>query len=251
MAAAGRLAGKIAVITGSSSGIGRATVDAFVKHGAKVVAVDVNLPTGPGAAPFPKHNVEFLRGSVTQDDIWRRAFSTAKANYGSSPNVLINAAGVLPTGSVLDLTDEDLDRVLAVNLKAPLHGMQKFIRALLDEKRTGAIVNVTSIAGERVFPHTPAYDVSKAALSHLTRATAAEVGDKGIRVNAVAPGVTRTGMTRDSLNAEALARLAPHTALGRVGEPEEIANAIVYLASDEASYVTGHVLVNDGGYIIQ
>ncbi|WOO80442.1 3-oxoacyl-[acyl-carrier-protein] reductase FabG [Vanrija pseudolonga] len=243
-----RLAGKIALITGSSSGIGRATVEAFLENGARVLAVDVNEPKD--GAGYPRSDdIEFVKGSVIDQQTWTRAFSTAKANWGAHPNVLVNNAGVARSTPLIDITPEELDLVLGINLRAPLQGMQLFIKTLLAEKRTGSIVNVASVAGLRAFPGLGTYGLSKAAIAQLTRTAATEYGPSGIRVNAIAPGATHTAMTKGTVD-QRDAPLLAHTSLKRWAEPKEMASSIVYLASDEASYVTGHVLVNDGGLVI-
>ncbi|KAL1411957.1 hypothetical protein Q8F55_002950 [Vanrija albida] len=246
-----RLEGKIALVTGAASGIGRAVVAAFLKHGAKVVTIDLHTPEVPEDA-FPlTTDLEHVEGDVRDPHTWAIAFSTAKANYGAHPNILVNNAGVLRNHSLADMSEDDWDVVFGTNFVSALKGSQQFIRYLLDEGRPGAIVNVSSIAGERVFPNATAYNISKAALSHLTRVAAAEYADKGIRVNAVAPGNTVTGMTRTTTyaNAEAASKLMAHTPIKRWATADEVASSIVYLASDDASYVTGAVLPVDGGYV--
>ncbi|KAL1404919.1 hypothetical protein Q8F55_008531 [Vanrija albida] len=245
-----RLQGKIAIITGGSSGIGKAAVDLFVANGASVVAVDLTEPSAP-EEPYPK-GVEFVKGSVVLPETWTRAFEAAKKVFGANPNVLVNNAGVAHHAPLVEVSGEDWERVYDVNLRAPLHGMQVFIRTLLAEERKGSIVNISSIAGINGFPYCAAYGSSKAALANLTKVAAAEYGAKGIRVNAIAPGSTNTALTRNLPPAEhaGMQQMIAVTPLGRIGEPVDVANAIVYLSSDEADYMTGHVLVLDGGFTV-
>ncbi|WVQ70097.1 uncharacterized protein L199_008322 [Kwoniella botswanensis] len=216
-----RLPGKVAIVTGGSSGIGRATVELFVKHGAKVVSIDLNEPVAP-EAPYPEQ-VVFVPGSVTDEQVWSRALREAKS-LGGVADVLVQCAGIPGREGLLDTTIEKWNYVLSVNCTAIMYGMQVFIKGLVEAGQPGSIVNVSS---------TVAIDFAK----------------HGIRANCVAPGLTITGMTRNSTRpASSKQYMLDRTPLNRWGTAEETAYSILYLSSDEAAYVTGQTICHDGGY---
>jgi 2-keto-3-deoxy-L-fuconate dehydrogenase len=238
----GRLAGKIAVVTGAGQGIGRSTVGAFLREGAVVWAVDRNEAALAGFDP----SVRTRRLDVT-DHAGVEAFAS-----GVGPiDVLFNCAGVVAHGSVLDCTEDDWATSLDVNVTS----MFRMIRALLPgmlEAGGGSIVNmasvVSSVAG---VPNRFAYGASKAAVIGLTKSVAADFVARGIRCNAIAPGTVDTPSLADRIAArggdEARAAFVARQPMGRLGTPEEIAALAVYLASDESAFTTGSVFVVDGG----
>ena len=242
--------GKIAIVTGASSGIGRATALALAGQGASVVAV----ARDEGALREVVKMMPGGTGEVSAHDITepRAADAVVKAaidRFGHI-DVLVNAAGIIAMGPV-DQTDDALwTRVMAINVTAPFRLMRAAIPHLTP--RRGAIVNVSSVNGRRVFPGLAAYNVSKAALDQLTRCAAIELAGSGVRVNAVNPGVTitnlhrRGGMGEEQYSAF-LTRAKETHPLGRPGEADEVADLIVFLASDRASFITGETIAIDGG----
>ncbi|XP_067641634.1 uncharacterized oxidoreductase TM_0325-like [Eurosta solidaginis] len=246
------LAGKVVIITGASSGIGATTAESFAKHGAKVVIVgrnEANLKATESACKAANNKAEILPiiADVTVDA--ERIIKTTIDKFGQL-DVLVNNAGVLESGHILDVDVEQLDRVLNTNLRSVFLLTKLAAPHLI--KTQGNIVNVSSIAGLRSFPNVSTYCISKAALDQLTKCIALDLADKNVRVNAVNPGVIitdihrRNGMSEEEYAAY-LVRCKETHALGRVGEPKEVADAIIFLASDKASFITGATLPIDGG----
>lgn len=244
--------GATAIVTGATSGIGRATVMALAAKGASVVAVarDAsaldNVVTQVTEAGGRAHPVAAdLTADTAPDEIVRQAM----AQFGGV-DVLVNAAGIIAMGTT-DGTDDALwDRVMALNVRAPFRLMRAAFPAL--KARGGAVVNVSSVNGQRVFPNLAVYNTSKAALDQLTRCAAIEWAAHGVRVNAVSPGVTvtnlhrRSGMSEDAY-AAFLTRSQETHPLGRPGQPDEIAALILFLASRDAGWITGVTVPVDGG----
>lgn len=239
------LAGKVAVVTGGASGIGEATARLFAQAGAKVVLGDV-ADGGPVAKEI---GGEFVRTDVRQAAEVRALVAHAVSRHGRL-DVLFNNAGIEHL-SLLAATDEDAHRnVLDVNVNGVFHGLKYGIQAMLENPGPvrGSIVNTASVAGLTGSPMLGSYNASKHAVVGLTRNAAVEYGASGIRVNAVCPGVIRTPMARALAdNEEMLARIGKAHALGRIGEPEEVARVVLFLASDDASFVSGAAIPVDGG----
>ncbi|MFH0849162.1 MAG: glucose 1-dehydrogenase [archaeon] len=245
-------ADKIVLVTGASSGIGRATAIAFAERGAKVVAVArrkqllndlVQEITKQGKQAS---GVAF---DLTDDIAVERGVKEAMNLYGGL-DVLVNAAGILVHGSVENTSLEQWDRTMALNLRAVFNLMRLAVPHL--EKRKGNIVNVSSVNGLRAFPNVLVYNVSKAGVDQLTHCAALELAAKGIRVNAVNPGVTTTNLHKaggmdDQTYAEFLEKSRATHPLGRVGGPDEVAELILFLASPKASWITGASYSIDGG----
>ncbi len=246
------LAGKFALITGASSGIGRATALLFAEAGAQVALVSRSREA---LAEVEAHIREaggeafVISTDVTVEDDARRAVDETVEKFGAL-DVLINAAGGLISGSVETTTLTAWDEMLNVNLRAVFHLMQLAAPHL--ERRRGNIVNVSSVTGLRAFPGVLAYCVAKAGVDQLTRCAALELAAKGVRVNAVNPGVVKTEVhLRGGMNEEAYAAFLEHSKgthpLGRIGDAREVAELILFLASDRAAWITGATYSIDGG----
>jgi NAD(P)-dependent dehydrogenase (short-subunit alcohol dehydrogenase family) len=244
--------GKVAIVTGASSGIGRSTAALFAEHGANVVAVGRNekeltklcheISPDTGAIKVQLADVNEL----TQLE---RIVSETVASFGKI-DVLVNSAGIIKSGTVEDTTLDDWDRMMHINLRSIFVLMQKCVPYLTKTK--GNVVNVSSVAGTRAFSNLLSYCVSKAATDQLTRCSALDLASKGIRVNAVNPGVVVTNLHRRSGMDEAayekfVERSKETHPIGRVGTPQEVAELIYYLASDKASWITGATYEIDGG----
>lgn len=223
------LEGAVAIVTGAASGIGAATVRLLTEAGATAVGADI----ADGVDISDRAQVDALVADTV-------------ATHGRL-DIYANVAGIYTRGDVLTMTDEELDRIFAVNLKGTLYGCQAAAKVMV-EQGSGSIINVASGAVDTGAAGTAAYAMSKAAVVQLTRNLATEVGRKGVRVNVVAPGWIDTPMTEANDDYEAMrdmmSKLQP---IRRVGQPEDIANAIVFLASDAASFMTGQILRPNGG----
>jgi meso-butanediol dehydrogenase/(S,S)-butanediol dehydrogenase/diacetyl reductase len=246
----GRFSGKTAVITGGGSGIGEATARRFHGEGGNVVIVDAD---GANANRVAAELNDLARVIVFPTDITDRdgvaALMKAAAEKFGNLDFLANCAGITGSGTVMDVEPDAWQRVQAVNVVGTLNACQSFARLARLNNHPASIVNVTSVGGMLGVPNRAAYSASKHAVIGLTRSMAMEVGQFGIRVNAIAPGMIRTPMTQYNFDApggeEGIRRAHP---IGRAGFPEEIAAAILFLASDDASFITGAILPVDGGY---
>ena len=246
------LTGKAVIVTGATSGIGRAAARAFAEHGAHVLLVgrdrDALTEVERSLAASPGQAVA-CAADVTDEQAPGLIVGAAVRGFGGV-DVLVNAAGIIATGT-LEHTDDVLwDQMMAVNVRAPFRLMREARPHLID--RRGAVVNVSSVNGLRAFSGVLAYCVSKAAVDHLTRCAALEFAPLGVRVNAVNPGVTVTNLHRrsgmgESQYAAFLERSKETHPLGRPGRPEEVASLILYLASDQAEWMTGETIPIDGG----
>jgi len=244
--------GKTIIVTGATSGIGHAAARAFVDEGAAVVLVGRNeeaLSDLGGRLEGPGRRSATCVADVTAVDAPERIVRTAIDAFGGI-DVLVNAAGIIATGTLETTDDEAWDSMMALNLRAPFRLMRAAAPHL--KARKGAVVNVSSVNGLRAFAGVLAYCVSKAGIDHLTRCAALEMAPYGVRVNAVNPGVTVTNLHRRGGMDEAqysafLARSKETHPLGRPGQPEEVAALIVFLASDQAGWMTGESIPIDGG----
>ena len=245
-------ANKVAFVTGATSGIGRACALAFARNGAKVACVgrkdealeevtkEIRARGGEGLK---------LKADLANDEALDNVLSETLATYGGI-DIVVNAAGHISNGTIESTSIQSWEEMMNINVRAIFHLMQKALPTLIERK--GNIVNVSSVTGLRAFPGVLAYCVSKAALDQLTRCSALELASKGVRVNAVNPGVVVTDIhKRGGMNDEAYAAFLEHSKqthpLGRVGRPEEIADLVVFLASDRASWITGATYSIDGG----
>ena len=226
----GRLAGKVAIITGAARGQGRAEAERFAAEGAHVVAGDVLDHDG-------------LHLDVTSPASWAAAVDEAVRRHGRV-DVLVNNAGIHAAAPVHEMPEDEFRRVLDVNLIGPFLGLQAVVPAMA---RGGSIINVSSLNGLAAQARTAAYTSSKFGLRGLTKTAAIDLGPLGIRVNAILPGVIRTPMVAYVVE-EREDQLAAGLPLGRIGEPMDIAAAAVFLASDDAAWITGIDLTVDGGH---
>ena len=250
-----RLEGRVALVTGGGSGIGRASALAFADEGAPVVVADVDEPGGAEtvrAVTEVGGKARFVSYDVTRSDDVAAMVTDVVTTEGRLDCAHNNAGTSGGTAFTADYPEEEWDRVMALNLRSVFLCMKHEIPPMV-EQGGGAIVNTSSGAGLMGFPGLPAYVASKHGVIGLTRATALEYVKSGIRINAVCPGSTRTPMLEaymggDPAIEKMMARSAP---IGRLGAPSEIAAAVVWLCTDDASFVIGHALAVDGGAVIQ
>jgi NAD(P)-dependent dehydrogenase (short-subunit alcohol dehydrogenase family) len=245
-----RLKNKIAIVTGGSMGIGQATAIRFAQEGAKVVVVDIAVTEGYETEQMLRqHEPEclFLPGDVTKESDWQRVMRTVESTHGRL-DILFNNVGTNLIKPAIDVTEEEWDRIITTNLKGVFLGAKHSLAAM---SRTGggSIINTASTTALIGLPKMPVYSASKGGILALTRQLAADYAPHNIRVNCVCPGATLTPLVQREIKlglvtAEALLHGVP---MGRFGAPSEIAAAVLFLASDDASYVTGIALVVDGG----
>ena len=243
-----RLKNKVAIITGGSRGIGYATAAKFLEEGASVIITASSLGSAEKAvgnlkAAYPEATVEGIAPDLGSLDSLKEAFAAINAKYGRI-DILVNNAGVSESTPFTSYTEETFDKVMDLNVK----GVFNATRAVVDHmiaRGEGVILSTSSMVSKYGQPAGYAYPASKFAVNGFTLSLARELGPKGIRVNAVAPGITETDMMK-AVPKEVIEPLIAQIPLRRLGQPEDIANAFVFLASDEAAYITGVVLSVDG-----
>jgi NAD(P)-dependent dehydrogenase (short-subunit alcohol dehydrogenase family) len=237
---------KVALVTGAARGIGLACAKKFLAEGYAVGLLDIDADTlRAGVATLPADRAMALEADVAFPDLCAASVEACVARFGRL-DALVNNAGVAVFKPAMETSHEEWSRVLAVNLNGPFLMTQAAIAHL--ERTRGAVVNITSISGQRASTLRVAYGTSKAGLQHLTKQLAAELGERGVRVNAVAPGPVETAMAKQVHTPAIRADYHDAIPLARYGLEEEIAEAVFFLASDKASYVTGHTLACDGGF---
>lgn len=228
-----------AVVTGAGQGLGRAIAERLARDGLQVVAVDID---GDAAAA----TAAAVGGRGHRCDVSDRDAVRALAAEVGTADVLVNNAGIWTYGGLVGAADADVDRVLAVNLGGTLNCCRAFAPAMAAAGR-GAIVNLSSLAAAMAAPGVEVYPVSKGAVETLTRQLALELGPSGVRVNAIGPGSMLTEGTAPSYEGERMAQRAALVPLRRIGTPADVANAVAFLVSEEASYISGQILYVDGG----
>ena len=243
-----RLKDKIAIITGGSRGIGYSTAEAFLREGAKVIITASSKKNADKAAlklkeKFPGSVVEGISPNLSDFSNVKKEFDEVIEKYGSI-DILVNNAGVSESTPFMNYTEETFDKVMDLNVKGVFNATKAVVDKMI-EKGSGVILNTSSMVSIYGQPAGVSYPASKFAVNGLTVSLARELGPKGIRVNAVAPGITETDMMK-AVPKNVIEPMIAQIPLRRLGQPEDIANAFVFLASDEASYITGVVLSVDG-----
>jgi glucose 1-dehydrogenase len=244
-----KLENRIAIVTGAARGIGLAIAEEFVRHGAQVVMADVLADAGRAEAR--RLNATFVECDVSKaSDVAAVAGETVKRH--GAVDVLVNNAAISIAGDFLETTEDEFDRVIAVNLKGSFLMAQACGREMVKQaqagRKPGAIVNMSSVNDTLAIPTIAPYTMSKGGVRQLTKAAALALAPHGIRVNAIGPGSIMTDMLKSvATDAAAMHRILSRTPLGRAGEAAEIAQIAAFLASDEASYITGQVIYADGG----
>jgi NAD(P)-dependent dehydrogenase (short-subunit alcohol dehydrogenase family) len=246
-----RLRGKVALVTGAGQGIGLACARALAREGASVMLAERDEAAGTAAAMSlseEKHQAAFVRCDVSRKAEMDAAVAEAVKAYGRL-DILVANAGIVHAAEFLDLEEADFDRVLAVNLKGVFLAGQAAARQMVKQGSGGAIVNMSSVNAILAIPNQVPYVVSKGGINQLTKVMAMSLAPHGIRVNAIGPGTILTELAKTAVlgNREAERKILSRTPMGRMGEPEEVASVAVFLASDEASYLTGQTIYPDGG----
>lgn len=247
-----RLEGKVCIVTGAASGIGAASARRFAEEGARIVGFDLGDPVGDDWEAATKVAVGhlFVKGDVRDEAALEALVARTRQEFGGV-DTLLNAAGVAGGGAVHLLETEAWDQCIDINLKGTFLACRAVLPAMM-ERRSGSIINVASIEGIEGFEGGSVYNASKGGVVLLTKNMAMDYGRMGIRVNAICPGFIETPLFTNVFGLEGLAQVADSIAgahqLGRFGRPVEIANGALFLASDEASFVSGHSLVIDGGF---
>jgi len=239
------LAGRVCIVTGGAQGIGEACIRRFARENANVVIADIDDSRGLALAAE-------LNGLYVHCDVGDKAqvdalVSKTIATHGRI-DVLVNNAGIFKAADFLEVTEADFDAVLRINLKGSFLVGQAVAREMARSGK-GSIINMSSVNGVLAIPNITSYNVSKGGINQLTRVMALSLVDKGIRVNAVAPGTIATELAAKAVltSDEAKAKIMSRTPMKRLGQPSEIADTVAYLASDAASYITGEIIVVDGG----
>lgn len=239
-----RFSDKVVLVTGAASGIGAATAKRFAREGARLVLVDI-ADLGETQEAIGGQDVLAISADVSIAAQARDMVNQAVSHFGKL-DVLVNNAGVYAGGDPAEISDEDWRKVIATDLDGVFYGCRAAVPHLAKTK--GSIVNTASVSGTGGDWNTLPYNAAKGGVVNFTRSLAMDLGSRGIRVNAVCPSLTRTGMTKDTFeDPEALAKFAERIPLGRPCEPEEVAAVIAFLASDDASFITGANIPVDGG----
>jgi NAD(P)-dependent dehydrogenase (short-subunit alcohol dehydrogenase family) len=244
---------EVALVTGASAGIGRAAAIAFAEEGARVIVSDVHAEEGEATARMIRESegeAEFIAADVSKPDDVANLIHQIMKRHGRLDFAFNNAGIEGVMANTADCTEENWDKTIAINLKGVWLCMKHELKHML-EREAGAIVNCASVAGLVGFQQLPAYVASKHGIVGLTRTAALEYAQKGVRINAVCPGVIHTAMVDRIMRDRPNMQIVAGEPIGRMGRPEEIASAVVWLCSDRASFVTGQALAVDGGWVAQ
>ncbi len=243
-----KLSGKVALVTGGAAGIGAACVERFVAEGASVAFVDQDARAGAAQAARLGQAVLFIAADVCAPGVAARCVADTIARFGRL-DILLSNAGITHAAEFLDLAESDFDRVLATNLRSYFTFGQAAARAMVAAGTQGVIINMSSVNAVLAIPDQVPYVVSKGGVNQLTKVMAMSLAPHGIRVNAIGPGTIATDLAKRAVLSSETARnkVMARTPLGRLGEPAEVASVAAFLASDEASYLTGQTIYPDGG----
>lgn len=244
-----RFSGKVVVITGAAQGIGRATAERFLAEGARVVLGDVNaegLATTAARIGAPQTVLPVVTDVAHKDQV--DALIAAAVERFGRIDVMVNNAGIAPVMDFLDVSPESFDRVIGVNLKGAFLGTQAAARAMIAQGQGGVIINMSSINSGLANPSVATYAISKGGMNQITSTAAVAFAHHGIRVCGVGPGTIATEIIKGAFTERAgMHAILARTPLGRLGEPEEVAGVVAFLASEDASYITGETIYPDGG----
>lgn len=236
----GRVSGKVALVTGGARGLGESAVRLLVAQGAKVVITDILDEEGQTLAAELGDTVIYRHHDVTDRAVWEEIMTTTKEVFGGL-DILVNNAGIADFGTIDEFTYEQWDRIININVNGVFNGMKAALPLLRESTKNASIINLSSTAGLQGYPALSGYAASKWAVRGMTKAAAVELGPENIRVNSIHPGSIATPMTAG------LETPQTHVALKRIGQPDEIGNLVVFLASDESTFCTGAEFVADGG----
>ncbi|MFO7872240.1 MAG: SDR family oxidoreductase [Candidatus Undinarchaeales archaeon] len=248
-----KLENKVAIITGSTTGIGRGIAELFVKEGAKVVVNSTKQEKCEKVASEIKGNGEAvgISADVSKEGQVKNLIEKTVEKFGKL-DIMVNNAGILNFSPLTELEEESWDKIIDVNLKGVFLGVKHAAKQMIEQGNGGKIINTASIAGLIGYPTLAHYSSSKGGVIELTRTAALEFSDKNINVNAIAPGLIETSMTEGMMETpEQRKNLLKGIPMGRAGKPEDIAKPVLFLASDDSDYMTGQTIVVDGGWTVQ
>ena len=242
-----RLKDKTAIITGGGSGIGLSTARAFCEEGAQVILFGRQKEKLISAANELDDSTLIIQGDMTKNDDLDQLINNTLNNF-KGIDILVNSAGLFNGAPLHEISDSQWDGMMDINIRSVFQLTRRVLPIMMDQK-SGSIIHISSILGLIAVPEVAAYNVSKGALNQFSRSIAVEYGSYGIRSNSICPGLIETDMTADLMNdASLMQEWSKEYPIGRFGKPEDVANACLFLASDESSFITGTVLPVDGGF---